>query len=91
MTGPTEETWGEYGGAVLGRLSPKVVIPFVVALAGTLIYALIEGEFDTPQIVALITTFVVGVLGVAAPPAPAVSQSEVAAYSKAKRARRSVR
>jgi hypothetical protein len=87
MTGPTEETWGEYGGAVLGRLSPKVVIPFVVALAGTLIY----GEFDTPQIVALITTFVVGVLGVAAPPAPAVSQSEVAAYSKAKRARRSVR
>jgi hypothetical protein len=88
MTGPTDQDWGEYGTSVLARLSPKVVIPFVVALAGTLIYALIDGEFDTPQLVALITTFVYGVLGVAAPPAPAVSQAEVAGYSEDKRRNR---
>ena len=86
MTGPTEETWGEYGTSVLARLSPKVVIPFIVGLIGITIYGIADG-FDTPQLIGYITTFVFGVLGVAAPPAAAVSQSEVAAYSKTKRTR----
>jgi hypothetical protein len=81
----TGESWGEWTEGVVSRLSPKVVVPFVVGLVGTIVYSLIEGEFDTAQIVAAVATFLYAALGVAAPPAPAVSQKEVEAYSRHKR------
>jgi hypothetical protein len=81
----TGESWGEWTEGVVSRLSPKVVVPFVVGLVGTIIYSLVEGEFDTAQIVAALSTFLYAALGVAAPPAPAVSQKEVEAYSRHKR------
>jgi hypothetical protein len=91
MTGPSEGSWGDYGNAVLARLSPKVVIPFVVALAGLLVYGAVDG-FDDPAIVGLVTTFVYGLLGVASPAAAGggetVDQAEVAGLLARKANRR---
>ncbi len=83
-----DQTWGEYGGSVLNRLSPKVVVPFVIALIGIAVHWAITGEFNHTETLGLITAFVYGVVGLAVPPAKFVTQAEVEAYSRVKRARR---
>lgn len=95
MSAPTEDTWPEYGKGILARLSPKVVIPFVVALVGLLIYGF-ANEFDTASIVGLVTAFVTGVLGLVSPAAigtqsTSVSQREVATVLDAKARSRTAR
>lgn len=59
------------------NLSPKVLAPFVAGLAAFVISWITSGSFDGATLTILISTFVYATLGVAAPPAVGVRQSDV--------------
>lgn len=59
------------------NLSPKVLAPFIAGVAAFAISWITTGSFDGPTLTILISTFVYGALGVAAPPAPGVTQKQV--------------
>lgn len=60
------------------NLSPKVVLPFLAGLIGFATTWAITGDFDKDALVILISTLAYGVIGVAVPPAPGVTQEDVA-------------
>jgi len=63
------------------NLSPKVVAPFVAGLVGFAVTWIANGTIDGTALTVLISTFVYGALGLAAPPVPKsrVKMSELVA------------
>lgn len=63
-------------------VSPKVLTPFFAGLIAFAVTWVTSGSFDGPALAVLLATLGYAVLGVAAPPAPNVSQSEVQEISR---------
>jgi hypothetical protein len=74
------EAGSDWGSAF--ALSPKVFIPFFAGLIGFGVTWAATGEFNGEALAVLLATLGYGILGVAAPPAANVTQSEVAAISR---------
>lgn len=67
------------------NISPKVLAPFLAGLVAFVVSWISSGSFDGPTLTILVSTFIYGALGVAAPAAPEVTQHEVSTISRRRR------
>jgi hypothetical protein len=69
----------------VNSISPKVYLPVAIAVAASIALKLLTG--DDTYLVGLLISLVAGGAGAAAPPAPGVSQADVARLAQRKRGR----